>query len=275
MDENQIKICTKWIKKFVIPAKKINDSFMSYKLKHLVESYGAEMGDRPYVSNEAFIEAARRLGYKSKPISSSSINFYFNMDFTKWKERNLPEAAKKKNWVFKKWMDKQRKKGFFPDGPNLDFVEDALRDNNFIEPKNWDDLKTYLEKCNAIPAAVKAAKRVFNIWQENDPKARVDGMGAKDIANLRRVTRQVWSWSYPKKLCIERATQADGFVHCNKCKKKVPKIFVDHIVPVGDLDGGYFERLYCSSKGLQALCKPCHDSKTRSERKKPLFTDCY
>lgn len=95
----------------------------------------------------------------------------------------------------------------------------------------------------------------------------VDGLGARDVEKIRRAIRQVWSWSYPRRLCVQRATTEDGFPKCEKCKKKVPKIYPDHIRPVGDVDSGFIERLFCSSKKLQALCKKCHDQKTREERK--------
>lgn len=96
---------------------------------------------------------------------------------------------------------------------------------------------------------------------------KVDGLSAKDVENIRKAIRKVWMWSTPWRLCKARAVGKDGFSRCEQCKKKVPKVFVDHINAVGDVDGGFIERLFCPSSGLQALCKKCHDAKTRLERK--------
>ncbi len=102
-------------------------------------------------------------------------------------------------------------------------------------------------------------------------KQRTDGgLDADTIKKLRAAIRQVWSWSHARKICIARATDKNGFGHCEnlKCKKKVAKLFADHIRVMGDLLApGYIERMWCSSKHLQALCKKCHDAKTASERK--------
>ena len=76
----------------------------------------------------------------------------------------------------------------------------------------------------------------------------------------------VWHWGYPKKLVIARCTGKDGFLKCEKCKKRVPKVFVDHIVQVGDVDSGFIARLFCPSSGLQGLCAECHRLKTKEER---------
>lgn len=104
---------------------------------------------------------------------------------------------------------------------------------------------------------------------------RIDGLGPKDIARLRSAIRKVWHWSYPKKLCTQRALDKKGFPFCEKCKKKSPKVFIDHIIQVGDLDAGYFERLFVSSKGLQALCRECHNAKTKAERNFDAIPDFY
>jgi hypothetical protein len=94
----------------------------------------------------------------------------------------------------------------------------------------------------------------------------IDGLSPKDIAKIRTAIRKVWHWSVPRKLCMKRATRPDGFSQCEKCKKKVPKVFIDHKIAVGLVDGGFIDRLFCPSKGLQALCKTCHGAKTRDER---------
>jgi len=91
---------------------------------------------------------------------------------------------------------------------------------------------------------------------------KIDGLNPKDRKQIVRKLREIWSWSYPKKLCLARAVSKDGFSVCEKCKKKVPKVFADHIVPVGEFDSGIVERMWVPSTGLQALCKKCHDAKT-------------
>lgn len=50
------------------------------------------------------------------------------------------------------------------------------------------------------------------------------------------------------------------------------QIELDHIVECGALNcfediAGFYERLLCEIDGYQALCKPCHVTKTNSKRK--------
>lgn len=98
-------------------------------------------------------------------------------------------------------------------------------------------------------------------------KEKIDGLSAQDVAKIRSAIRKVWSWSWPKKLCTNRAVGKDGFSRCELCKKKTPKVFIDHITPVGEVDGGFISRLFCPSSGLQALCKKCHQTKTNAENR--------
>lgn len=99
-------------------------------------------------------------------------------------------------------------------------------------------------------------------------KEKVDGLSADDIKKIRIAIRKVWSWSTPRKMCDARSkTHPDGFPRCEMCKKKAPKIYIDHIKQVGDVDGGFIARLFCPSTELQAICKKCHDTKTKEERK--------
>jgi hypothetical protein len=113
-------------------------------------------------------------------------------------------------------------------------------------------------------------------------KIKLDGeLTATDIKQIRSALRQVWGRSsLARKLCIKRATGKDGFAKCELCKKKVPKVAVDHIQALGDVQApDYIKRLWCHSSKLQALCLSCHGKKTRAERKaqdkpkKKLFTD--
>jgi len=95
---------------------------------------------------------------------------------------------------------------------------------------------------------------------------KVDGLSPKDISRIRTAVREVWYWSTPRKLAIARAIGKDGFPRCDGCRKKVPKTYVDHLVNVGKVDGGFIKRMFVPSSGLQNLCKRCHDKKTREER---------
>lgn len=96
---------------------------------------------------------------------------------------------------------------------------------------------------------------------------KIDGLSPEDIAKIRKAIRQVWSWSHPRRLCIARCTDKDGFPKCEKCLERCPKVYVDHIERVGDVDSGFIKRLFVSSEGLQGLCRVCHAAKTNLERK--------
>lgn len=96
---------------------------------------------------------------------------------------------------------------------------------------------------------------------------KIDGLGPKEIAQIRTALRKVWSWSRARRLALARAMGKDGYSRCERCKKKVPKVYVDHIEACGSvLDGGYIDRLFVPSKGLQCLCRLCHNAKTKQER---------
>lgn len=105
----------------------------------------------------------------------------------------------------------------------------------------------------------------------------VDGLGPKDFERIQKALRQIWSWSYGRKLCIARVTDKAGYSKCEKCgSRKLPKVWPDHIVPCGNLDdapltglavGEYVERMFVPSKGLQAICKECHREKTNRENR--------
>ena len=60
---------------------------------------------------------------------------------------------------------------------------------------------------------------------------------------------------------------------CASCKQKFKQkeVAVDHIVPAGQLQSfddmsGFASRLFCNAKGLQVLCHPCHDKKTKEDK---------
>lgn len=95
---------------------------------------------------------------------------------------------------------------------------------------------------------------------------KTDGLGPLEIKKIRTAVRLVWHRSYARSLVVKRCTGKDGFARCEKCGKRTPALKIDHIVAAGDLDGGYLKRMFCPSKELQGLCKPCHDPKTKAER---------
>jgi hypothetical protein len=107
---------------------------------------------------------------------------------------------------------------------------------------------------------------------------RVDGLSTEDLKRINKAIRQVWTWSHPWRLAKARAVGEDGFPRCENpdCEsdgEPVPKVFIDHIDPVGEIGGiDYVAKLFIPSSGLQALCKKCHQKKTNLERKaaKPL-----
>jgi len=72
--ENEIATCRTWLRLFAAPTKRIQTAFGSYYLKHLVEHWGGRL----YVSNGAFIEAAKREGYRFKRVIPGSQNANFN-----------------------------------------------------------------------------------------------------------------------------------------------------------------------------------------------------
>lgn len=216
----------------------------------------------------------------------------------------VAEVAPKKLKGFRRWVWKHYKSEKTPVNERV-FVDMALiRFADFPDPKTATCLLDYLEK-NGYGKELRAqAERCYMRWLSEDPKANLDGFSAKDKERIRKATRQVWGWSYPRKLCVARATDKKGFVYCENpdCEsegKAVPRIYVDHINPVGTVDSGFLERLFCPSTQLQALCSACHAPKTKAEaqaraqanlgvkadtapalpkparKKKPSFTDTY
>lgn len=121
---------------------------------------------------------------------------------------------------------------------------------------------------------VKTAKKA-----KKEKPVPIDGLSPNDLKRVRQAVRQVWSWSVPWRIAKKRATSPDGFVFCEnkKCPykgKPVPKVFVDHIDPVGEVTGPrYIKRLFIPSRFLQCLCKKCHDVKTKAENQERAGKD--
>jgi hypothetical protein len=102
---------------------------------------------------------------------------------------------------------------------------------------------------------------------------KIDGLGPDDLKKIHKAVRQVWSWSHPRRLAVARATGKDGFPRCEKCRKRVPKVAVDHIEPVGEIGGpDYIRRMWCPSSKLQCLCRKCHAPKTQAEARERAKT---
>lgn len=111
----------------------------------------------------------------------------------------------------------------------------------------------------------KIAKEI-RAEQKSRKLKKTDGFGPLEIKKVRTALRLVWQRGHSRKLVVLRCTRADGFTYCEVCGAMTPALKVDHIVRVGDLDGGFLERLFVPSIGLQGLCEPCHRGKTQLER---------
>jgi hypothetical protein len=85
-DAEEVQACRRWIRKHVDPSAAIREDHTSYGFKHLVEET-----IESYVSNGAFIEAARREGYEIVRDSEGSPNALFNMCI----KPDKPKKAKK------------------------------------------------------------------------------------------------------------------------------------------------------------------------------------
>lgn len=96
-----------------------------------------------------------------------------------------------------------------------------------------------------------------------------DGLGPLEIKKIRSAMRLVWHRSHARKLVVKRCKKDDGFSYCEACGQMTPELKIDHVVQVGDVDGGFLGRLFCPSAELQGLCKECHRKKTREERATP------
>jgi hypothetical protein len=96
--------------------------------------------------------------------------------------------------------------------------------------------------------------------------AKTDGLGPREKNKIRTALRLVWHRSYARALVVKRSVRPDGFCFCEKCKKKCPRVQIDHVIPVGEVDEGFIKRLFCPSTALRALCKECHKERTRVDR---------
>jgi hypothetical protein len=129
-----------------------------------------------------------------------------------------------------------------------------------------------------IVRVIRNLKRELKILERRVKRATdvpLDGFGPRDEKRLRTLIRKAWSWSTMHRLVVKRCTREDGFQYCEneKCAqagKPVPKIYVDHIEPCGNVRSpGFLERMFVPSRFLQGWCKKCHDAKTKAERERP------
>lgn len=106
----------------------------------------------------------------------------------------------------------------------------------------------------------------------------------KERGLLKGAIRRVFSRSDLRRQAIEAVTiehsdpkrpRVKKWGHCSTCGEVVPRYLleVDHLEPVVPLDktlesmswDNLVERLWCDVKGLAAVCKLCHSSKTKAE----------
>jgi hypothetical protein len=78
-----VAVSKAFIAKFGKPRKTISTDHTSYGLKHAAELWSESTGGFPYVSNGAFITAAREMGVRMKPLRPGSLNAYFALGWTR------------------------------------------------------------------------------------------------------------------------------------------------------------------------------------------------
>jgi hypothetical protein len=94
------------------------------------------------------------------------------------------------------------------------------------------------------------------------------------MSALRKASR-FWE---PTRECLQKARLERGIYKCAICSKITPakEIRADHIEPVIPINGfetwdEVINRLFCEVSGFQAICKPCHDEKTKKENAQRRF----
>lgn len=98
--------------------------------------------------------------------------------------------------------------------------------------------------------------------------AKTDGLGPREIEQIRNAVRLVWQRCFARSLVIKRCLNKEtGFSNCEACNAVVAKVKVDHIKNVGKVDEGFITRMFVPSSKLQGWCDKCHNKKTAQERK--------
>lgn len=110
-------------------------------------------------------------------------------------------------------------------------------------------------------------------------KEWTDGRKKSFITAVLRSGSRRWPPKYEvlKKACVGTKINVNSgrmakHYRCKKCKNEfvAKDVTVDHIKPVVSSEGFiswdiFIERLFCSAKNLQVLCKQCHSIKTKKE----------
>lgn len=91
------------------------------------------------------------------------------------------------------------------------------------------------------------------------------GLNDQDKKKIKSALRKVWSWSFARKLVVKRCDLGGGYSRCEKCRKKVPRIHVDHIEAVGPFSLDIISRMFVPSSKMQGLCDVCHKAKTKTD----------
>lgn len=108
----------------------------------------------------------------------------------------------------------------------------------------------------------------------------------KEHGLLKGAVRRVFSRSELRRKVMDAAEvkhsdpkhpRVTKWVICAVCNKPTPKYKAacDHVLPVIPVDTAFedmlidtvVDRLWCEEHNLQAICKDCHDVKTKAERK--------
>jgi 5-methylcytosine-specific restriction endonuclease McrA len=87
--------------------------------------------------------------------------------------------------------------------------------------------------------------------------------------------RKIWSYS-PLRRSIKQRTRVSivkgiETFRCEKCRKLVENIEIDHINPIVDPEVGfqdwntYLNRMFCDPSNLQGICNSCHKLKSSKE----------
>lgn len=176
---------------------------------------------------------------------------------------------------FKMWLKNELKKGSIKsDSKEYYFAKTVVQDNGFQDFQTAKELDTYFSFNGVSKTARKIGNTLFKRWHSLKAKKKkkpeiaiFDGFNDKDKKNVRRVLRQAWSWSYSRRLVVNRCDIGEGYSRCELCKLKVPKITVDHIKPIGVVDAGFLMRLFVGSDKMRGLCTACHKIKTKLDIK--------
>lgn len=86
-----------------------------------------------------------------------------------------------------------------------------------------------------------------------------------------RCMRRVFAWYPPRRQVKMTAQRGKNEFECAACGDLHHKVFIDHIDPVVDVVKGFqgydefIKRLFCPIENLQALCKSCHNKKSKAE----------